>query len=598
MSTDPSPARVRATRAALSGELRTSGSRWLAPWSAFAAALALFASRAAPGVTFEDSGELATATVVWGVPHPPGYPLQMLVGRLWWEGASFFTNDPARALNLFSAVCAAGAVGWLASFTARLGARFGAAFATGALLALSTTFAAQAVVTEVYALTALVLVLLLREATTAQRPLTRSAFLFGLALCAHPVGLFTAPLVAVASARELREGSALAASMGRALAALALGLSPYLYVPLAAARDPLVNWGRIDGVERLADHLLRAQYSTGIERAVSNQLAFLAEQLAGQWPLALGACVLALVCFPRRVPRAAFASTVLTLVVAAAGIFASVNYPLDLDAAKWRLAGSYVPLVVLVAALCGLGLVALEGALARLPRPATALGIPLGVALLALPFPPRTLATSLDQRAATWAEDYARETLAACPPNALLVLSGVGYSDVLHFPLLYLQGCRGMRRDVLLVNRELLQLAWYRDELAARHPELADASARLSQVFASSPLGGPAERRGATASFFPGLFGGPRPLVFVARPNELVTGGHPVVPGPVLWEERARVERVSSAPPAWTWLPADDRDPWIAELRRLARERDRARAALLEAQGELAAARRLRERFE
>ena len=66
----------------------------------FAAAAALFIWRAAPGVTFEDSGLLAAAAATGGVAHPPGYPLFAVLGRAWIAVLSPWVADPARAIDL------------------------------------------------------------------------------------------------------------------------------------------------------------------------------------------------------------------------------------------------------------------------------------------------------------------------------------------------------------------------------------------------------------------------------------------------------------------------------------------------------------------
>ncbi|MDA3863838.1 MAG: DUF2723 domain-containing protein [Deltaproteobacteria bacterium] len=63
-----------------------------------------------PGVTWGDSPELANAVITWGVPHPSGYPLFVILGKLF----SWLTfSSPVTGLNLMSAVFEAGAIFWL-----------------------------------------------------------------------------------------------------------------------------------------------------------------------------------------------------------------------------------------------------------------------------------------------------------------------------------------------------------------------------------------------------------------------------------------------------------------------------------------------------
>jgi hypothetical protein len=389
--------------------------------------------------------------------------------------------------------------------------------------------------------------------------------------------------------------------VAHAAVAVALGLTPYLYVPLAALGDPVINWGEPTTLARLGEHLFRTQYALGIEQALEPRAAFLAEQLAGQWPLAFAASAVALVVGRRHVARRALAFVVLTLLVTALGLLVSVQFAVEELAARWRLAGSYAPLVLLTSAACGLALAGVERALRpRLAGAATAVLVPLAAVALAWPVGPTTLATAVDQRDAVWAEAYAREVLEACPPDAALVVNKQGYSDVLYFPLLYLQVARGVRPDVFLLNRDLLPAAWFREQLSRRHPELAPACARLSALFEARPelTGDPKSRRLLTATFFADFYAVVgRPVVFPTPPGVRLLHGRQVVPGPVLWHlvPAGPTPAVSDAPRASSWLPAPDpergdRDPWLAALRGYARERDLARARLLRAAGNAAAA--------
>src|SRR5262245_63419269 len=66
---------------------------------------AVYAAGACPTIYVGDSGELAAAVYVLGIPHPTGYPLYVLLGKLWTLLIPF--GSVAYRLSLFSAVCAA-----------------------------------------------------------------------------------------------------------------------------------------------------------------------------------------------------------------------------------------------------------------------------------------------------------------------------------------------------------------------------------------------------------------------------------------------------------------------------------------------------------
>ncbi|MFT5286766.1 MAG: hypothetical protein ACI8TQ_002938 [Planctomycetota bacterium] len=555
----------------------------LAPWLCFAICLVVFVLRAAPGVTFEDSGELAAAATCLGVPHPPGYPLQMLLGHGFIRSMSALIEDPARALNLFSALCAAGAAALLALFARRTGAGFGAALATGLLLALAPTFAAQAVITEVYALAALLQVALLLVCLRPGDPKPGTAlFFFGLALCAHANSLAFAPLPLLVLARALRSGTQpRERTLLQSMFGISAGLAFYLYVPLAAASDAPINWGAATGGERLLDHLLRTQYATGLDRAFENQLSLLAEQFAGQWPLVFAALILSTFFVRRNLERRQLTPVFCTIVFAAGTLFYAINWPLADELSRARVAGSYIPLVIIVCAFGSAILVGLERTFSHTSAAKVfSIALPLVVVLLALPFGPRTFANDLDQSEAKWAELYGRETLAACPPNSVLVISKLGYGDDLAFPLLYLQVARHVREDVLVLPREFLSHPWYREQLSEREPWLTPALRSLSEKYAASAglPGDPRSQRIVNASFFPDLFkladAVNRPTVFVSKPSPRLLGQRRTQTISMLWsvvatEPTAPLDPHASEP--YAWLPAVTNDPILLMLKELKR---------------------------
>ncbi len=561
-------------------------------WSlfVFGLSLALFLVHAAPGLTFEDSGALATAAATSGVPHPPGYPLWTLLGRAWIALLSPAGFEVARALNLLSAFCAAGAAGLLTHTMLRLGSRPGAAVATGLLAVASATFAAQAAITEVYAPAALLQVALLCTALTARKPLRKACLLFGLCLAAHQASLLMAPLLLWAWLRERRAGS-----RGMALGSWAMllpGLALYAYLPIAAAQDPALNWGEVTSLQAFWEHVSRVQFRTGIERVWENQLGFLLEQMVGQWPFALLLSALCLAAFRSSIPRAALSPICLCTLSLALGLLWGVNYPLGDPAAKARLAGSYTPLILCVSLLCGLGLSGLEVRLGQRLRARSASAVVLVATLLACELGgPQTLRNERDKRRDNFAQEFGVEVLNACPKDAVLIINQLGFSDVTHFPLLYLQEVHQLRRDVLILNRDLLPLAWYQEQLARRHPELLIALEHYALVRRENPKLqiDPRGRRILNTVFFHQLFEqSSRPMVFLDKPSERLLGEHfDVQPGRVLWHlhPRSASPAAIDGPAAGEWLPEMDRNPWTQHLRELARRRDRARAVELETAG-------------
>ena len=96
----------------------------LAPVVAALLALGAYLLTLSPSISWadglSDSGELAAAAYVLGVPHPTTYPLYMILG---WAVSHLPFGEPAYDLNLLSALCGALTAGLVAVLARALGAR-------------------------------------------------------------------------------------------------------------------------------------------------------------------------------------------------------------------------------------------------------------------------------------------------------------------------------------------------------------------------------------------------------------------------------------------------------------------------------------------
>ncbi|HJZ86810.1 MAG TPA: DUF2723 domain-containing protein, partial [Polyangia bacterium] len=239
-------------------------------WLLFAAAFAVFVLAAPPGLYWLDSGELTAAGASLGIAHPTGFPIFCLLGKAL---ALVPLGEVAFRITVASALTAAGTVYalyrlgllWLGE-----GGAATAGAALGALLpAAGLTLFRQATVVEVYAPTALVLVLALSLLTRrSSRAGLALALVCGLALGLHAQlrWLVVAPALAVLGLRLLRGQRALAAAP--ALLALGAGILLYLPVRSAAARRPSADWGHPATARALADQLSAGR----IRRAFEDQM--------------------------------------------------------------------------------------------------------------------------------------------------------------------------------------------------------------------------------------------------------------------------------------------------------------------------------------
>ena len=157
--------------------------------------LVIYALTLAPGLTPWDSGEFLSAIATLGVPHPPGTPLFVVVGRAWSEALGFLPL--AVAMNLASAVATATACGLLALVFLRWAGR--PAVITGGIVAGTMGAVWQsATETEVYALALCMGALTLVVADAAGRSGSARhrvllAFLFGLSVALQISALVAGP---------------------------------------------------------------------------------------------------------------------------------------------------------------------------------------------------------------------------------------------------------------------------------------------------------------------------------------------------------------------------------------------------------------------
>jgi hypothetical protein len=219
----------------------------------FVVCLTCYCLTLAPSITWQhdgvDSGDLVAAAYTSGIAHPPGYPLFLVLARL-------FTLLPlggvAYRVNLMSAVFAA-ATATTIYFTALLiqpeetdwGSKLIIAATSALALGLSHTLWSQAIIAEVYALNAFLVAAMLLLATlfrsTGDRRLAwLLGLVLGLSLSNHLSAVLFVPGMLILLVPRLRSHPA--DFLGLAGFTL-LGLGLYAYLPLRSMQHPPIDWG-------------------------------------------------------------------------------------------------------------------------------------------------------------------------------------------------------------------------------------------------------------------------------------------------------------------------------------------------------------------
>ena len=411
-------------------------------------ALAVYAPTVARDLSWygaaTDGGELITASFTLGVPHPPGYPTYVVLGKLF---SLLPLGTVAFRYNLFSAVCGALAAGSLAAaIRVHWGERVRPTVAATAALAFACLplVWGQAVVAEVYALN-LLLVAAFVLAWAGRGPTAGTGLLLGLAVTTHPTSLLMLPAALLGT----RQGR------WRLLAGFAVGLLPLLLLPwLARGASPVV-WGRPDTLGGWW-WLVSGQLYTANLSFPADGLPFDGSRLTAllrALVLALGPAALvvgrqpAITLASGSAPDTPGHTRRTRLIGATAALYAlfALAYATP-DAA-----------VLLLPALLLLALL-LAPWLERAGR--LSLALPLVLAVVGLVG--RAGAAGPSPRA------LALAALDATPPRAVLLTPG----DRSLFTLWYFHHVEGLRPDVTIVDANLFAFDWYRDRLAAQQPDL------------------------------------------------------------------------------------------------------------------------------
>ena len=395
-----------------------------------------------PTVYVEGSGELIGAVLGLGTPHPTGYPLFCLSGRL--LAALMPFAHPAYEVNLASALFAAAACGALSHLLQRRGVPCWAALAAGLSLAFSRTFWSQAVIAEVYGQALLLVVLVLGQALTASerrqpRDLLLLGWWMGLGLTAHLMQVLVWPGIA---ALIIWRWPCLWRSprlLGQGVLALAGGYSLIAYLPLRNGRGSGFHWDPIEDWSALWHHISGGQYRTSffslpLEGMSLNARRWI-ELVAGDFHSVLLPVALWGLWVVWRSDRSA-----LLLVGSAIGcnLLAALNYHRDPNG---------LPVFFLLS-LLGLALMlgyGLGDVMQRLGRSPLSAALCAAVAGLVL----SNHYVESDRSQNRVAERYGLDILADLPQRAVLITAG----DDAAFVLDYLHRVVGHRPDIELYNR-------------------------------------------------------------------------------------------------------------------------------------------------
>lgn len=461
----------------------------------------------APGVVQIDSGELAAVASIPGIAHPTGYPLFTLIGYIFTK--IFFFTSKIYALNFLSALYTIGGVFFLIKINLlvlnqiksqktnekktrkKISASFEIsdrlisliAVAGTLTIAFSRTFWLQSTSVEVYSLhilliTASIYLFLkayfndIQNKTVSFKKFEKDwlifAFVFGLSFTNHMTSILV--ILGFGYLYFSKYGFT-KSSFQRILLMLIpffAALTIYLYLPISASRNPEINWGNPITLENFKRHIMGWQYQSWIfssTESASKQFKYFVEIFPIEFAyFGLILIFLGLIEFSKSNRKI----LIFYLILFFTCLLYSINYDInDID--------SYFLLAFISAGLISTGgYIFIVKNFFKVDNSSTYTLLILPILLLAINF------NNVNQSDNSQYHEYSVSVLNSAEKNSIII----SYLwDFLISPSYYLQFVEGIRKDVSIIDKELVRRSWYFNQLKKNHPTIYERSKDLIEAF-------------------------------------------------------------------------------------------------------------------
>jgi len=435
-----------------------------------------------PSVGFIDSGELATVAITLGIAHPTGYPLFTMLGRLF--SILPIAGEEIVRLNLLSAVLTSLALVVFYYVITELLDRgkkedrtsiLISSFTASLFLGFSKTFWFQGVAVEVYSLHLLMICLILLLFVNAVR--TNEArwwllfsFSVGASFTNHLTTILLAPALLYWFFAEQGVNKNAFKNIAKLSIPFMAGLSIYLYLPIRSAQQPLLNWGDPQTFEKFWWHFTGKQFRVFMfssTDAAKKQLNYFFENLPNEFffvvlAFAVVGCFILLFTDKKK-----FVFTGLLFVSC---IAYSINYDIhDID--------SYFLLAFIAIAI--FSAFGIQKIYLRFEKPITKSMV---MILLIIIVSVQCIESrkKVNQSENYLVEDYTKNILLNLPQNSIVLSYQWDYFVASSY---YYQYVKNIRKDVVVLDKELFRRSWYIPQLENHYPELMRKSKIEAQLF-------------------------------------------------------------------------------------------------------------------
>lgn len=232
--------------------------------------LLIFLNYQVLGIVGGDSGDLVTAAYGFGVPHPPGFPLYTFISWLLSQIPLFTVSW---RITLLSSIPHALTIGLMYLIVRELTSHRISGIIASLLLLGNYIFFYYSVTPEVFALndmflSLLVLFSLKLISTKSIRYLYVLISVFSLSLSHHHIILFGFPAILYLFLKLKGKLEYTPTRLIFMMCIFIAGLLPYIYIPIAASANPVINWENASTLPGFIELVTRSRYGTFLSASV------------------------------------------------------------------------------------------------------------------------------------------------------------------------------------------------------------------------------------------------------------------------------------------------------------------------------------------
>lgn len=461
----------------------------------------------APSVIEIDTGELATVQCTLGIAHPTGYPIYTMLGYLFSLLPLPFSK--IFQMNLLAAIYCAAAV-TIFSITVKLvldnlntfqfnkikkektkkkkqsdkskvvsihstfvlsdNVKIIAAVFSGLFLALSKTFWFQSTSVEVYSLHLLLITIVIFVLIKAflffdfEKSISKYWIVFAVTLALgfsnHMTTLLIIPGVAyLYFAKNGFNTKSIKQIIFMLLIFFPILILIYSYLPIRASQNPLMNWGNPTDWEHIIRHISGQQYQVWLfssSEAAAKQFNYFIENLPKEFSLTLIIVIVGLIVsfiYARKF-------FIFNMIIFLSTVLYSINYDInDID--------SYFLLAYI--SLAFFAVFGIVQVITFAVRNKMKIIIPISILILFLGLQFYSNYDQVNQKNNFIYEDYTKTLINSLPKNSIVFSYQWDYFISAAY---YFQLVENFRKDVTIIDKELLRRSWYYNQLETNHPNL------------------------------------------------------------------------------------------------------------------------------